>query len=184
MTPQIYLIAPGDAEEAAIASMVDRGIGLAGVAALLLPRGQRDGEAYASLVRAVAPGVQAREIAVLIEGEPPAVRALGADGLHVAGPLSAARSAVAALKPDFIVGVGGIRSRHDAMQKGELEIDYILFGPLSGPTSAADRELAQWWAETMEIPSVFSDPEATSPAVDAAGSDFVGLNLAALEAVR
>jgi thiamine-phosphate pyrophosphorylase len=96
--------------------------------------------------------------------------------LHVTGPLAAVREAVAALKPEFIVGAGGIRSRHDAMEKAETGIDYILFGPLSGPISPAERELARWWAETMEVPCVLSDPEATLSSYDAEGCEFIGLS--------
>jgi thiamine-phosphate pyrophosphorylase len=62
------------------------------------------------------------------------------------------------------------------MDRGELSPDYILFGPLSGASSPADRELAGWWAETMEIPGVFSDPAATAATADAAGCEFLALS--------
>ena len=183
MKPQIYLVAPPDIEPAALSAALERAAALPDVAVMLLLRGARTDEAYERLARAVAPVAQARDIAVLVEGAPDLVAALGADGLHVDGPVAAVRAAVAALRPDFIVGVGGIGSRHDAMQKGELGIDYVLFGPLAGPLTAADRELARWWSETMEIPGVLSDPEAVSPAIEAVGCEFVALNLALLEPV-
>ena len=85
--------------------------------------------------------------------------------------------AIAALKPDLIVGAGDIGSRHDAMQKGELDIDYILFGPLSGAISQDEREMARWWAETMEIPSVLSDPSAGYADHEAEGCEFIGIGL-------
>jgi thiamine-phosphate pyrophosphorylase len=132
----------------------------------------------------VASDARAAGAAVLIEGEPATVRALKADGLHVAGGIAAVRAAVEALKPDFIVGAGDVRSRHDAMQKAEAGIDYILFGPLSGPISPTERELARWWAETMEIPSVLSDPEADLDRFDAEGCEFLGLNAFAGAPVR
>lgn len=184
MTAEIYLIAPTDADPAGLAAALRAAIDLPGAVALLLPRGGHSAAAYAQLVRSVAADVQARGLALLIEGEPADVRALGADGLHVTGPIAAVRAAVAALKPDFIVGAGDVHSRHDAMERGELDVDYVMFGPLSGPVSATDRELARWWAETMQIPGVFSDPEASSPAAGTEGCDFVGLNMSALEPVR
>lgn len=180
MNTQIYLIAPTDAEPESLSEALARAAQTPGVAALLLPRGTRGDNAYKDFVKAVAPAAQAAGAAVLVEGEPGLVRTLGVDGLHVTGGVGAVRDAVSALKPLHIVGVGDVHSRHDAMEKGELDIDYILFGPLSGHISAADRELARWWAETMEIPGVLSDPAAGLASFDAEGCEFVGLGLAAL----
>jgi thiamine-phosphate pyrophosphorylase len=70
------------------------------------------------------------------------------------------------------------------MRQGELGIDYILFGPLSGSISPEAREMAQWWAQTMEIPSVLSDPGASTQSYDAAGCEFIGLPLALPETVK
>lgn len=184
MTPEVYLIAPSDAEAALLADRLTAALATPGAAALLLPRGDRDSAAYAELVRAVAPVAQAANVAVLIEGDPALVSTLDVDGLHVTGGVRAVREAIEVLKPDYIVGVGDVRSRHDAMQKGEAGIDYILFGPLSGSIDAAQRELARWWAETMEIPSVLSDPDAIASASDAAGCEFIGLSLLAREPVE
>jgi thiamine-phosphate pyrophosphorylase len=184
MTPDIYLIAPADAEPEALRRQLTSTVGRARVAALLLPRGTRAEGDYRALVKAVVPDAQAADIAVLIEGEPGLVRTLKADGLHVNGPLAAVREAVEALKPDLIVGAGGVRTRDEAMQKAEAGVDYILFGPLSGPISAAERDLARWWAETMEVPSVLSDPEADPTSYDAAGCEFIGLSVFAGAPVR
>jgi len=184
MTPEIYLIAPADAEPDALRRQLAATRTRARVAALLLARGTRAEGDYRALVKAILPDAQASDIAVLIEGEPGLVRTLKADGLHVNGPLTAVREAVAALKPDFIVGASGVRTRHEAMEKAEAGIDYILFGPLSGPISSAERDLARWWAETMEVPSVLSDPEADLTSYDPAGCEFIGLSAFAGAAVR
>ena len=107
---------------------------------------------------------------------------LGADGIHISGAdVAATREAVQSLRPKLIVGVGDVTSRDEAMSLGELEVDYILFGPLSGATTPATREMARWWAETMEIPSVLSDPQASFDAFDAEGCEFIGLATPALE---
>lgn len=181
MTTDIYLIAPPDMAPGPLVERLGRVLATPNVAALLLPRGTRSENAYKDLVKAATPAAQAAGAAVLIEGEPGLVRMLGVDGLHVTGGIGAVRAALEALKPDYIVGAGDLRSRHDAMQKGEAGVDYVLFGPLSGPISAADRELAGWWAETMEVPGVLSDPEATADNFDAAGCEFIGLGISALE---
>ena len=182
MNAEIYLIAPPDAEAAPLVSALRNGRVTA--AALLLPRGNRSERSYRELVKAVGPVAQNAGTAVLIEGEPGLVRLLGADGLHVTGPAAEVDAAIAALKPQMIVGAGAIRSRHDAMTKAELGVDYILFGPLSGAIGDGERELARWWAETMEIPSVLSDPNATPEAYDAEGCEFIGLGTGVLEPAR
>jgi thiamine-phosphate pyrophosphorylase len=85
------------------------------------------------------------------------------------------KAATSALKPDYIVGAGQIASRHDAMSKGELGPDYVFFGPLSGPRDPEQREMARWWAQIMEVPSVLSDPAATADTATSEGSEFIGL---------
>lgn len=177
MSAQLFLIVPPLSAPAQTLAALGRIAETTEIAALLLRRGDMAENAYKTMVKAIAPDAQALGAAVLIEGEPGWVRLLGADGLHVSGGLKAVRDAVVALKPDMIVGAGDIGSRHDAMQKGELEIDYILFGPLSGAISEPERDLARWWAETMQVPSVLSDPEANLAGHDAGDCEFIGLTL-------
>lgn len=181
MAPQLFLIAPADADAVPFAASLDRVRARAAIAALLLPRGTRPENAYKAFVKAIAPAAQAAGCAVLIEGEPGLVRTLGADGLHVTAGAAATSEAIAALQPANIVGVGDIHTRHDAMTLGEMGPDYLLFGPLAGQLDASDRALALWWAQTMEIPSVLSDPQAGLTDFDAGGCEFIGLGAARLE---
>src|SRR5690606_31470781 len=109
-TPEIYLIAPPDAEAKPLAERLRTVLAQPGVAALLLPRGGREARAYEDLVRAIAPAAQAANVAVLVEGDPGLVRTLDVDGLHVTGGVQAVREALETLKPDYIVGAGDIRS--------------------------------------------------------------------------
>ncbi|WP_374624694.1 thiamine phosphate synthase [Devosia sp.] len=177
MTAELFLIAPpGPLPEPILAAIRDVAARTE-VAALLLPRRDLAENTYKTLVKAVVPAAQASGIAVLIEGEPGLVRMLGADGLHVSGSLAAVREAVSALKPDRIVGAAALGTRDDAMLKGEAGVDYILFGPLFGAIDPAQREMGRWWAQTMEIPSVLSDPGADLERYDAAGCEFIGLPL-------
>lgn len=184
MSAEIFLIAPTDLPTdqllAALATTLERDE----VSALLLPRGNLGENAYKDMAKRIVPLAQAKGAAVLVEGEPGLVRLLGADGLHVPGGIKAVKEAIAALKPNLIVGAGDIHSRDDAMLKGEAGVDYILFGPLSGSISASEREMAQWWAETMEISSVLSDPEAGPANYDAGDCEFIGLPLVVAEPTK
>ncbi len=175
MTAQIFLVAPAEADGASCLQKLDEALSASPVAAMLIPRGKRSEGGYKAVVKAVVGRAQGAGVAVLIEGDPGLVRMLGADGLHVEGGVSEVKAATSALKPDFIVGAGQIASRHDAMSKGELGPDYIFFGSLSGTRDPEQREMARWWAEIMEIPSVLSDPAATPESATAEGGEFIGL---------
>lgn len=177
MSAQLFLIVPPGTESHVVRTALERTAAATEIAAVLLRRGDVAENAYKTWAKAIAPTAQALGAAVMVEGEPGLVRLLGVDGLHLSGGVRAVKDAVTALKPDLIVGVGDIGSRHDAMQKGELDIDYILFGPLSGTISGPERELAQWWAETMQVPSILSDPAAGLAADDATGCEFIGREL-------
>ncbi|HEY4201759.1 MAG TPA: thiamine phosphate synthase [Devosiaceae bacterium] len=176
MSAQIYLIAPEAAELATFAPLLTETLAAAEVAALYVPRGNHAENAYKTLIKALAPIAQAQNCAVLIEGEPGWVKTLGADGLHLLGSgkvIASAKAAASALKPRSIVGAGPVASRHDAMTLGELDLDYILFGPMTGALSAEARDMAIWWSETMEVPAVLSDPEATPENVNSSGCEFI-----------
>lgn len=176
MTAQIILIAPADADAADCTQKLDAALTAAPVAAMVVPRGQRSEGSYKTLVKGVVGRAQAAGVAVLIEGDPGLVRMLGADGLHVEGGVNEVKAAIAALKPDYIVGAGQVVSRHDAMSKGELGPDYVFFGPLSGSRDPEQREIARWWAELMEVPAVLSDPHATVDTATSEGADFIALS--------
>src|SRR5262249_39651765 len=64
----------------------------------------------------------------------------------------------ALLKPQGIVGVGGLASRHDAMSAGEGGADYVMFGEPDPrghrPTLDAIVERVAWWAELFVVPCV------------------------------
>jgi thiamine-phosphate pyrophosphorylase len=179
--PQLYLILPRKGSAGDILPRLSAVLANHACAAVLVPAGERAEAAYKALVKAVRSAVQSAGSALIIEGDPGLVRLLGADGLHVTTGIEGLRDALTALRPEFIVGAGDARTRHDAMAKGELELDYILFGPLSGSISSESREMARWWAETMEIPGVLADPDGDLGDSDTEGCEFLGIGLAALE---
>lgn len=176
MHTALYLIAPPNADAATFPAQLRALLDAAPIAALLLPRGTRDEPAYCALVAGTLPWAQGADCAVLVEGTPQLARETGADGLHLSGAIADIKAALGALKPDLIVGaaVDGA-SRHDAMSKGELEVDYVMFGPLAGAITPATRELAKWWAEAMEVPAVLSDPGATAETLNTEGCEFLAL---------
>ena len=174
MAPQLYLITPENPQLEQFPRQLMGVLSGPEIAALLVRRGALDDAALAE--RAIQIG-QAAGAAVLLEDDGELARRLGADGVHVtSGGTKAIRDAIALLKPDGIVGVGNIRSRHDAMSFGELDVDYVMFGPLGGTTDPAAAELATWWAETFEVPAIHSDPQIQTASLDLTGAEFIALS--------
>lgn len=177
MAPQLYLITPADPDPDRFPRQLMAVLTGPEVAALLVRRGTMSDAAYADLVERLVQIGQAAGAAVLVEDNVDLARRSAADGVHVTtGGVKAIRAAIAALKPDGIVGAGAIRSRHDAMSFGELDVDYLLFGPLGGERDPQAFELAHWWAETFEVPAVLSDPDAATADLTTLNTEFLALS--------
>ncbi|MGJ8527949.1 thiamine phosphate synthase [Maritalea sp.] len=156
MRAQIFLITPPDIGIEFSSTLKDA-LADNDVAALLIQRGDRDDADYIEIAQALIPIAQSANCAALLDNMPEAVRKLGADGVHMTGAPETIIQAVKSLKPNAIVGAGGIHTKHDAMTKGELGIDYVFFGHLAAAKSDDEftsEQLANWWAETFEIPAV------------------------------
>ena len=128
-------------------------------------------------VKTLAPAIQAAGAAVLLDGHVELVARAGADGAHVTG-IAAMEDALPSLKPDRIIGVGGLTTRHDSMSAGEAGADYVLFGEPDAngerPSIEAIAERLQWWAELFEPPCVgFAASREEAHEFAAAGADFV-----------
>jgi thiamine-phosphate pyrophosphorylase len=113
----------------------------------------------------------------LLDGHVELVARAGADGAHLSG-IAAMEEALPTLKPDRIMGVGGLTTRHDSMAAGEAGADYVLFGEPDRhgqrPSVEAIAERLQWWAELFEPPCVgFAASVEEIREFAAAGADFV-----------
>ena len=178
--PRIYLATPPLADGAAFESRLTEALGAADIAAVLLRLAPGDDRSLIKRIKALTPLVQEHGAALLLDGHVGIVARAGADGAHVGG-IDAVREALAALKPDRIVGAGGLHSRHDAMTSGEAGADYVLFGEPDRhglrPRLEAIVERVQWWAEVFEPPCVgYAATLGEVGALATAGADFVLLD--------
>jgi thiamine-phosphate pyrophosphorylase len=175
---RLYLVTPVVTDLAAATELLGPALAAADVAAVLLRLPAADERTLINRIRELAPLVQDRGAALLVEGRPDLVARAGADGAHVSG-IAAAREAVGALKPDRIVGAGGLVSRHDAMIAAEVGADYVMFGePDSAgkrPSFAAIQERVEWWTEVFEIPCV-AYAASLAEVGDLAAAEFVALD--------
>ena len=128
-------------------------------------------------LRAGAEAIQTHHAGVLVGGPATLAAAAGLDGVHVSD-LRGLDAALRALKPQAIVGAGGITTRHDAMEAGEGGADYVFFGALEPPAAASAEtlDLVNWWAEGFEVPCVgLAATLDEAEALAGAGADFVAL---------
>lgn len=154
MAAQIFLATPPTADAASFPTLLAQVLAAADISALLVLRHGLAETSYAALIAALLPIAQPAGCAVLVDNDAALAITLGADGVHLAPDVKAVKAAIASLKPDSIVGVGPLANRHDAMTMGELDVDYLLFGALDAAATPMAAELANWWAETFEIPAV------------------------------
>jgi thiamine-phosphate pyrophosphorylase len=144
---------------------------------VLLRLKETDQRTMISRIKTLAPPVQTAGAALLIDGHAELVARGGADGAHLTG-LAALEEAIPSLKPDRIAGVGGLATRHDSMNAGEMGADYVLFGEpdekSQRPSAQAIAERLDWWAELFEPPCVgFAISLEEAHDFAASGADFV-----------
>jgi thiamine-phosphate pyrophosphorylase len=175
--PRLYLIAPQ--ASAGVAELLVEALNAAAIAAVLVPLGRGEEASRLLHAKTLAPLVQDRGAAFLIEGHPHLAAPAGTDGAHLDG-FEALKAALPILKPNRIAGCGALRTRDEAMLAGEAGADYVMFGG-PGPTGSrqafdAVAERVAWWAEIFEVPCVgfASSLEEVEP-LAAAGADFVAL---------
>jgi thiamine-phosphate pyrophosphorylase len=176
--PRLYLMTPrlGDAD--AFASLLERVLTAGDVAAVLIRLVLADERTMIARAHSVAAVAQRHAAAALIDGRSDLVARAGCDGVHAA--FGEFAEALEQMKPDRIVGAGGLTLRDDAMTAAERGADYVMFGE---PTEDGARprfesilDRVAWWAEVFEAPCVgyAGDAGEVAPLVEA-GADFVAL---------
>ena len=177
MPPRLYLVAMLGDDPAATAAALVPALGAGDVAAVLLRLAAADERTLINRIKEIAPAVQDRGIALLLDGRVDLAARAGADGAHVSG-IEAIKDAVSAFKRERIVGAGGLASRHDAMVAAESGVDYVMFGEPDAagkrPSFEAIQDRVAWWSEVFEVPCVaYADSMAEVDALGAA--EFVAL---------
>jgi thiamine-phosphate pyrophosphorylase len=170
-------VAPCDAAD--LAHQLAEALGATDVAAVLLRLPETDERGRVNHVKAVAPTVQGKGAALLLDGHPDLAARAGADGAHLSG-IEALQAALPTLKPERIAGCGGLETRHEAMVAAEAGADYVMFGEpdASGrrPSFDAIAQRVAWWAEVFEIPCVgFAASLDEVEPLAAAGADFIAV---------
>ena len=177
--PRLYLLTPQLADTGPFAAPLKTALAAADVAAVLLRLEEADERTLINRAKALAPVAQGADAALILDGHVGLVARAGADGVHLTGR-DDFDDALERLKPERIVGLGGLASRHDCMVAAERGADYVLFGEPDAagrrsPFEAVEERVA-WWAELFELPCVaYADNLDEIAPLVAAGADFVAL---------
>lgn len=182
---RLVLVTPREADADRLATVLGDALRGGDVASVILPQYDLDDRTFQAVAEATVPAVQAAGAAALIAGDTRVAGRAKADGIHVAGGGAAALAeAVERFAPKLIVGGGNAKTRHAALELGEIRPDYVFFGQLDGDIKPEahprNLELAEWWAAMVEIPCIVmggTDPM-SALAVAATGAEFVALRTA------
>jgi len=178
---QLYLMTPPGVTAGALEQLLAAALGAGPVACVLIDKAAGEGDPAA--LAATVQLIQAHDAAALLQ-VPDAAKRAGADGVHLNHPGEAAEAEIAAAikqaKGIGIVGAGALQTRHQAMDMGERDVDYVMFGEpgSNGDLPSAEAVLARagWWAEIFTIPCVvYARTLDDIPALVAAGADFIAL---------
>lgn len=184
--PRLVLIAPEGVAADEFAQALEKALSGGEVASLILPQYGMDEVAFQNFAEKATPIAQRAGAAVIIAGDTRVAGRVGADGLHVEG-LAALEEAIDKYQARMAVGAGGIKTRDEALDLGELRPDYIFFGKFGFDNKPEPHSrnlgLAEWWAEMIEIPCIImagSDIESVAHAART-GAEFIALSRAVFD---
>ncbi|WP_342446946.1 thiamine phosphate synthase [Methylocapsa acidiphila] len=178
--PRLYLITPPIADGADFAPALAATLAAGDAACLLLRTAARDEIDRKKIIRALAPLTQKHGVACLIADDPQLALKTDADGVHIESDGEPLKAALKSLKPNRIVGAGGLMTRDSAMTAGEAGVDYLMFGGPDGPDGSLSHanivERVAWWAEIFNVPCIgYAHGLDCVGDLVRAGADFIAL---------
>ena len=156
--PQIYLITPSDFDLSSYPNQLAACLDSADVACVRLALGTKDETRIAKAADALRDVTQTRDVALVIESHIKMVERHGLDGVHLLDGTKSVIKARKELGEDAIVGTYCGASSHEGMSAGEMNADYVSFGPIgNSPLGAGEQaglDLFEWWSMMIEVPVV------------------------------
>ncbi len=154
------------------------------VSSLILVGDEAGGDKFQDWCEAITSDAQAKGVAIIVAGDTRVAGRIGADGIHMIAAADDIADAVKRHNGKMIVGADGGKTRDEALDIGEAQPDYIFFGRFGFDNKAEahprNLDLAQWWAEMIEIPCIVQagSDVASVEAAAATGAEFVALDAA------
>jgi thiamine-phosphate pyrophosphorylase len=181
---RLVLIAPKANDAVALAEKIADAVAGGDVASLILPDYDHNQVDYQNRAERVIERLASRDVAIILAGDTRIAGRVGADGIHLESGRREIADAVERLQSRMIVGAGGAKTRHEAMEIGEARPDYVFFGRFGYDTlpepHPRNLSLGGWWAELVEIPCIVMGGSAIESArkVAETGAEFVALSSA------
>ena len=181
---RIVLISPSGESAASFAAKFSAAISGGDIASIILPVNGMDEAAFQDFAEKIVPMAQEAGIAAIVADDTRIAGRVKADGIHIDGKKAALAEAIESFQPKLTVGVGGAKTRDDALELGEARPDYIFFGRFGYDNKpephSRNLSLGGWWAEMIQIPVIVmaGSDIASVEAVAATGADFVALSSA------
>lgn len=181
---RLVLIAPDIADDDAFAAAIADALSGGDVASLILPAHGLAETAFQARCKRIVPMAQEKGVAVMIVDDTRTAGRVHADGVHLENARATMAETAERFDDKLMLGVGGAKTRHDALELGEARPDYIFFGRIGYDTQpeAHHRNLAlgEWWAEMVTLPCIVMGGAAIESvaAVAATRADFVALSAA------
>jgi thiamine-phosphate pyrophosphorylase len=190
---RLYLMLPPLEEAGDWPQKLKSVLGVGDIACVLAPLTARDEGSAKKIVKALIDVTEPAGVALLIDA-PSLVMRAGADGAHMRVTTDTLEKLVpdaikSLKKEDRILGIGGLRAKHDAMIAGEYDVDYVSFGDPApdGYVPPIDQiaERAGWWAEIFNVPCVAHAASLADVAtLTKVGADFISLREAIWDDAR
>ncbi|MCC6204408.1 MAG: thiamine phosphate synthase [Hyphomicrobiales bacterium] len=181
---RIVLIAPAGLSAERFATRLRQAVEAGDVASLILPVNGMDDASFQHFCEHVVPIAQEAGVAVIVERDTRVAGRVHADGVHLEASVEEIAGDIERLQNRMMVGVGGIKTRDDALDLGELRPDYVFFGRFGYDNKpephARNLSLGRWWAEVIEIPCIVMAGSDIGSVVEVAatGAEFVALSAA------
>ncbi len=178
---RLCLVTPRDVDITTFPAVLDATLAAGDVASLIIALDSGSDMVRQRICEILTPLAQDRGVAVLVRNDTRAAGRAKTDGVHVDTGKADLDAALETFHPAGIVGVGGLATRHEAMEAGETTVDYVFFGDLDRSETPEvlprARDLAEWWVPLFEPPVILfagSDLASLAPAA-ATGAEFVAL---------
>lgn len=158
------------------------------VTGVILYTSAEDAASFQKEAERLVPLIQNAQVLAIIAGDSRIAVHVKADGIHLESSRQELYDTLKKYSPAMIVGYGNLHDRHSAMQAGEMQPDYLLFGKLGKDRKPAPHprnlNLGEWWAAMIQIPCIVqagSKLESIIPAASS-GAEFVMLEEAVFAA--
>ncbi len=155
--PRLFLITPPNIEIESFAELLDDTLSVNNIAILLVASDSIVFNNMHSNYKRIQQIAHRYNISALIQNNLKFANETTVDGVQI-DELDVLKQTLVNPKPFEIVGAAGIESKHDAMVKGETQIDYMFFGNITATESEYSLpkvlEFSEWWAENFNIPGV------------------------------